>query len=110
MKLRDKEVVDFRVTATDPRTGERWRVDPYDYLTDRQFEKMISRPDMILQFARYVADLHEREHSVRPRITVRARASLNGKPPHDLIDPEADLAAQQPSLLPAAWVMPFGER
>jgi vitamin K-dependent gamma-carboxylase len=106
MKLRDKEVVDFRMTATDPRTEKRWIVDPYDYLTDRQYGKMMPRPDMIHQFALHVADDYEREHGIRPTIRVRARLSLNGRPARDLIDPSADLASIQPSIGPAAWIVP----
>jgi vitamin K-dependent gamma-carboxylase len=103
MKLRDKDV-DFVMLATDPRSGERWAVEPRDYLTNRQYSKMVARPDMIHQFAHYVADLHEREAGVRPQIQVRAFASLNDRPAEDLIDTNVDLAAQPWTLGPASWI------
>jgi vitamin K-dependent gamma-carboxylase len=105
MKLRDKEVVEFVVTATDPRTGEQWEVDPYDTLVPRQYDKMVPRPDMIQQFARHVATEYERERGARPRITVRARASLNGGPVGDLIDPTVDLAAEPVRFGAATWIV-----
>jgi vitamin K-dependent gamma-carboxylase len=106
MKLRDKDVVEFTMTRIDPRTGEAHTVDPDEYLTPRQVRKMTPRPDMIHQFARSLADDYEATHGVRPRITVRVRASLNGGPAEDLIDPRADLAARAPSLYHDEWIVP----
>jgi hypothetical protein len=103
MMLREKDV-DFMMTATNPQTGERWEVNAYDWLTRRQYGKMVARPDMIHQFAHHVADTYERDTGVRPIINVRAYASLNGNPPRDMIDPAVDLAAQPWSLGPAPWI------
>jgi hypothetical protein len=65
---------------------------------------------MVQQFAHHVADKEEAETGARSRVTVQVRASLNGRPWQDLIDPEVDLAAQPFTLWPAAWVVPLQQR
>jgi hypothetical protein len=105
MKLRDKDA-ELAIFASNPATGVTEEVDPRRWLTARQASKMASRPDMIHQFARFVADEAERSVAPRPRVTVRAIASLNGGPPGYLIDPRVDLAAEPFSLGPARWILP----
>jgi len=104
MMLRDKDV-DFQMFARNPATGEQWEVYPEAWLSPRQASKMVSRPDMIHQFAHYVADTYQRETGVRPVITVQTSAVLNDRPARPLIDPEADLAAQPWTLGPASWIV-----
>jgi hypothetical protein len=109
MMLRSKKVYHFALYAADPDTGARRRIYPLDYLTVRQFSKMVSRPDMIRQFARYVADKEQVRTGLRPIVTARVVASLNGRPPQALIDPKVDLAVQPPTLGPGSWVVPLQE-
>jgi vitamin K-dependent gamma-carboxylase len=61
------------------------------------------RPDMILQFAHYLA----REHGAPARhieVRVQSTVSLNGHDSRPLVDPRVDLAAERRTLWPAAWV------
>jgi hypothetical protein len=78
--------------ATDPATGEQWDVNLWEYLTLSQQREMMKRPHMIVQFAHYLAD-HLRSTG-RKDVEIRARisASLNGRAPQLLIDPNVDLA------------------
>lgn len=99
MKLRDKDACSYGMEITDPRTGHTHHVDPKSILLERQFDKMVVRPDMVVQFARYVADLKEKEMGVRPIVRVEIVASLNGGPFRYLINPKADLAAAEPEHL-----------
>jgi hypothetical protein len=64
---------------------------------------------MILQFAHYVARLKRAEGY--PHIQVRARimASLNGRQPQLLVDPNVDLASVRRSVLPALWIISLTE-
>jgi hypothetical protein len=64
---------------------------------------------MVLQFAHHLADVYRKQGY--PRIQVRARvdASLNGRRPQALIDPDVDLAAEPRNLLPARWIVPLRE-
>ena len=85
-------------------------IDPSQELRDWQVRKMLGRPDMILQYARHLADRIEREIGHRPEIRAITRVSLNGRRPVALIDEEVDLAAQAWSLSPARWITPSPRR
>ncbi len=106
MKLRTKDATAV-FWATDRANGRTWQVNPGDYLLERQFTRMSTRPDLILQFAKHVA--HEQRRLGRRDVAVRAEvvASLNGRPPQLLIDPNVNLVAQQWDWRPATWVMPL---
>ncbi|WP_437714565.1 HTTM domain-containing protein [Sorangium sp. So ce448] len=99
MKLRDKNVSELGIHVLDPRTGVREPLDVEAWLTDRQLDEMCTRPDMIVDFARHVADRFQANFGVRPIVTARVVASLNGGPLRDLVDPTLDLASQPSGLL-----------
>ena len=107
MKLRDKDA-EARFTVRDPATGREWRVSPERYLLRHQVGEMESRPDMILQFAHYLARVWAEERKIAG-VEVRARvcASLNGRPAALLIDPQRDLARVERNLRHADWVLPL---
>lgn len=108
MKLRNKEGR-VRFHARDPRTGARWKVDPRPLLSNRQYQKMSTRPDMVQQFAHELARRYEREG--RPGIEIYAdmRVSLNGRPRQMLVDEDVDLAAQPWTWRAASWLVPLGD-
>jgi vitamin K-dependent gamma-carboxylase len=109
MMLREKSgVAEF--TVTDPASGRIWHPNLLDYLTLRQVRKMATRPDMLLQFAHYLARTWERELNL-PGVEVRvtAMASLNGRPPALLVDPARNLAAEPRNLRAADWILPLTE-
>ncbi len=108
MKLRAKTVASATFIVTDPRTGTTWNADPRDDLEPWQVSRMLTRPDMILQFCHRVADdLRDRFPGVEVRADVRV--SLNGRPPQPMIDPTVNLAAEKRSLRPADWIVPLRE-
>lgn len=87
MMLRSKQGVGH-FTLHDPNTGKIERINPRDSLTSRQYRKMATHPDMILQYAH-----HLRDH--RPPATKvygYFKARLNGRKRRILIDPSVDLA------------------
>jgi vitamin K-dependent gamma-carboxylase len=106
MKLRTKRG-DAVFTVTHPPTGETWTIDPEDYLEPRQVTKMSTKPDMILQFSHYLAEAKRREGYENVEVRVHVTASLNGRQPQMLIDPNVDLARERASLLPARWILPL---
>ena len=107
MKLRDKDAEHIQFYATDPKTGDLWLIDHYDDLTDRQVSKMSNRPDMILQYAHFLAEKF-REHGYDDiEITVDVVSTLNGREPQSLIDPEVNLAEQPITILPKSWIVPL---
>lgn len=93
MKLRDKDVADVGFYMVDPATGTRERVDLEASLTARQIDEMGAHPDMILAFARFVADRHLARTGAVPIVTAEVSVSLNGRPYRYQVDPRADLAA-----------------
>ncbi|MCG6971346.1 MAG: HTTM domain-containing protein [Gammaproteobacteria bacterium] len=110
MKLRDKDGwVDFYVVDAD-NPGNITHVPPQWFLTPKQARKMAGRPDMILQFAHFLA-AHWREHyaMANPQVYASAFVSLNGRPPTLLIDPTRDLTKVERSLWPADWIVPLNQ-
>ena len=77
-------------------------LDPSLLLNELQLVGMSTRPALIRQFARHVA---ERERAAGRDVEVHAdiRVSLNGRPLEPLVDPRADLAAARPR---EPWILP----
>jgi hypothetical protein len=108
MKLRAKKA-DALFTLTHPASGQTWTIDPKQHLEPRQLAKMATHPDMILQFAHYLAKQTQDQGYENVEVRARVMASLNGRKPQLLIDPNADLAKERLSLLPARWILPLSE-
>jgi len=107
MKLRDKDTDYIAFIATDPKTGETWRIDHHNDLTDRQISKMSTRPDMILQYSHYLAENLREEGFDDIEIRVDVVSSLNGRENQRLIDPNVNLAEQPVTILPKSWIIPL---
>jgi hypothetical protein len=103
MKLRDKEG-HARFYLTDPQTGATWEADPLAYLTDWQFDEMIGRPDMVLQFAHLLAEDARAQGYERVEVRAWVLVSLNERTPQTLIDHTVDLASQPRTILPVSWI------
>jgi len=104
MKLRDK---DGRALfeVRDPASGQTWCVYPRWYLTARQARKMPARPDMIVQFARYLVEVWRTEYGVaEPEVRADVLVSLNGRPPARMVDPAHDLSKADWGIAPATWL------
>jgi vitamin K-dependent gamma-carboxylase len=98
-------VVTFYVT--DRKTGYRRAIHPREFLTARQVLDMAAQPDMILDAAHFIADRLRKQGHDGVQVRCVAYASLNGRLPQLLIDPNVDLASQPRSLWPASYVVPF---
>ena len=105
MKLRTKGG-DAIFIITHPLTGQTWTIDAEDYLKPHQL-KMTTKPDLILQFAHYLAEEKRREGFENVEVRARVMVSLNGRQPQLLVDPNVDLTKEQESLLPASWIVPL---
>ncbi|NNM30742.1 MAG: HTTM domain-containing protein, partial [Akkermansiaceae bacterium] len=108
MKLRSKDAI-ARFIARDPATGDLFEVDAAERLNYRQIRKMAGRPDMILEFARYIASEMEANGIPNAEVRVRAAASLNGRQPQVFIDPNVNLTEVKWGLAPSKWVLPLHE-
>ncbi|HKO61878.1 MAG TPA: HTTM domain-containing protein [Pyrinomonadaceae bacterium] len=106
MKLRTKRG-EALFTITHPATGQTWIVDPKDQLDPRQAMKMANKPDMILLFAKHLAEQKRLQGFDNVEVRAQVTSSLNGRKSQVLIDPTVDLAKQSRSLLPANWIVPL---
>lgn len=106
MKLRTK-TGEAIFTVSHPASGQTWTVKPGDYLKSHQLMKTITKPDLVLQFAHYLAEENRREGFENVEVRARVMVSLNGREPQLLIDPNVDLAKEQVTLLPARWIVPL---
>ena len=85
----------------DKATGRETTVWPGDYLTLLQEKQMSWQPDMIVQFAEFLARQVPGDVAVRAEVYV----SWNGRPSRLLIDPQADLLQATDGLGPKPWIM-----
>ena len=78
-------------------------------LTPRQHQRLITDPFLILQFAHHLARRLQAQGATDFEVRALTSVSFNGRRPKPLIDPQADLAAETDSLLPADWILPLEE-
>ena len=88
--------------------GRDIEVSPARYLTPRQEREMAAQPDLILQLAHHIAGELARDGHGPVQVRAHALASLNGRAPRLLVDPDRDLARVPDGLAPTDWVL--GER
>ena len=91
--------------VTDPNSGRTLQVPPRAFLTQRQTDRMAWRPDMVLQFAHYLAETMPRAGPLPLRVEVRALVSLNGRRPQLFIDENVDLAAEERTFGRPRWLL-----
>ncbi len=83
-------------------TGRKGEVDNSKYLTPLQERMMATQPDMMLQYAHYLAG----QFPSHP-ITVESYVTLNGSGSRLYIDSTVDLSQQRESWSPIKWILPF---
>jgi vitamin K-dependent gamma-carboxylase len=108
MMLRGKTAA-VRIYATDPRTRRTGVVPVRPYLTQRQIEKLGKEPDMLVEFAHFLADELARQGYPDAEIRALVIVSLNGRRPQLLIDPYTDLAAVPRTWRRYDFLMPLTE-
>jgi vitamin K-dependent gamma-carboxylase len=81
--------------------------DVLNHITKRQYQDMVGKPDMILQFAHYLRDYYLHEMHENVSVYASSRISLNGRPKYEMIEPGMDLAKQERTLTPYPWVRPL---
>ncbi|MFZ9848721.1 MAG: HTTM domain-containing protein [Flavobacteriales bacterium] len=97
----------FKVKDKD--SGRSWEVRNYDFLTPVQEKIMSTQPDMILQFAHFLAEKYHKKGMPNVEIKVECYVTLNGSPSRLLINPEVDLTKVNESFKKRDWVLPFEE-
>lgn len=108
MKLRDKDA-EATFQVVDAQSGQTWQVAPEEYLPGWQASKMAAHPYMIWQFARFLEAEWQKQGVADVAVYAEVMASLNGRSPQRLIDPNVDLLTATYSIRPSAWIVPQGE-
>lgn len=97
-------------TIKDTQSQKESIVNNLEYLTAKQEYMMVSQPDLILQFAHFLAQEYKEKHQyLDPKVTVDCFVSLNGRISQRLIDPTVDLSKEKNSFLHNTWILPFDE-
>ncbi len=94
-------------TVVHPQSGQQWTVDPAQYLPQWQLIKMSTKPDLIVQFAHFLAEEKKRQGYDNVEVRAKSMASLNGRQQQLMIDPAVDLTKVEVGLLPARWILPL---
>ncbi len=107
MMLRVKEVgIGFAIR--NPGTGEVKNVNHKEYLCDEQAEKFGRDPKNIVSFAEFLSKTNPFGSIGKPEVYVFAAASLNGRKPQLMIDPNIDLAnLTEEQKKTGNWIMPL---
>jgi hypothetical protein len=109
MMLRVKEV-GLGFAVRNPRTGEVKNINHNEYLDAEQSEKFGRDPRNILSFAKFLAKTSEMCSDAKPEVYVFAAASLNGRKPQLMIDPNVDLAnLSKEQERTGSWIIPLEE-
>lgn len=94
--------------VVDNKTGEEFKERPKNYLNSRQKRKMLTHPDMILQYAHFLRDKYLEEGHESVSVYANIKCKLNGRAYQVFIDPEIDLAQVEWSYTrPSEWIVPF---
>lgn len=96
-------------TVLDPASGQEWKEDPRDYVTDHQYRRMIGKPDMILELAHHIADKYREKGYEQVEVYGECKLQFNGRAPSPFIDTTVNLAGQQRSIYHYTWILPLVE-
>ncbi len=93
--------------VVDETLGATQAVYPGQHLTAQQARHMVYQPDMILQFAHYLADAHPGAARHQLAVYAEVYVSHNGRGSKLLIDPRQNLLEVGRDLPPAAWILRY---
>lgn len=90
----------------DPKTGKEGMVDNGEFLRPHQEKQMSMQPDMIIQFAHFLAKYYQDKGIQSPEVRAEVYVTMNGRPSKLLIDPNVNLARVSDSWQHKTWLMP----
>jgi vitamin K-dependent gamma-carboxylase len=93
----------------DPNSGQTFQAMPNDYLLPYQVFRMGWRPDMLVQYAQYLAKVMPRTGPKPLRVEARVLVALNGRKPRLFIDQNVDLAAEKRPWGRPRWLLEIHE-
>jgi hypothetical protein len=90
----------------DRQTGREGVVDNREFLNDHQEKQMAMQPDLIVQFAHFLARHYNANGVAKPSVRAEVYVTLNGRPSRLLIDPTLDLTTVQDGWAHKTWILP----
>lgn len=91
----------------DPATGRSSEIINSQYLTSFQEAQMSTQPDMILQYAHFLAHEFEKKGIRNPIVTAESYVTLNGSGSMLYIDSAVNLATEPENFGHKKWILPF---
>ncbi len=93
--------------VTDSSTGRRGVVDNATFLKPHQEKQMAMQPDLILQYAHFLADHYAKHGVCAPTVNAEAYVTLNARPSRLMIDPTVDLSKIKDGWKHKDWILPY---
>ncbi len=84
-------------------------IDHTEFINQRQYQDIIGKPDLILNFAHFLRDHYQKKLKSEVAIFASSRVSLNGRPHKEMITSGVDLAREERTVLPYTWIKPLEE-
>lgn len=91
----------------DKRTGREGIVVNSEFLNRHQEKQMSMQPDMIVQFAHFLAKHYEKEGLQSPSVRAEVYVTLNGRPSRLLIDSTVDLTRYYDDFSEKKWILDY---
>jgi vitamin K-dependent gamma-carboxylase len=91
-------------------TNETKSINHLEYITPRQYQDIIGKPDLILQMAHKLRDSYQEKWQSKVAVYATSRVSLNGRPRIEMIKQGVDLALEERSIRPYHWILPLREQ
>lgn len=91
----------------DAKTGKEGIVVNSEFLNRHQEKQMSMQPDMIVQFAHFLAKHYEKRGVSMPSVRAEVYATLNGRPSRLLIDSTVDLTQYNDDFLEKKWILDY---
>ena len=95
--------------VSDPNTGQEFQIRSRQFLDLEQSTHMGWRPDMVRQFAHFLAAKFVVAGPKPTEVRVRMYVSLNGRRPQLFLDPNVNLAAEPPFWGRPSWLLKVDE-
>ena len=95
--------------VVDNLTGNSELVNNNLYLTKFQEKQMSFQPDMIIEYAHYLADVYSDRGFSDISVYADSYVTLNGRPSQKFINPEIDLIKQKRGFKNKDWILPLDD-
>jgi vitamin K-dependent gamma-carboxylase len=88
-------------------SGQVFPVNHLEFITTRQYQDIIGKPDLVLQMAHKLRDYYQEKWLSKVSVYATSRVSLNGRPREEMISQGVDLALEERTIKPYKWVKPL---